>query len=350
MAETIKTELIYKLKNNLFNESFAGRLMDELIDPNLIWDREGFLTSFIGTPAKSIDGPVLRGSSMSARSSPGLNANKVKIPLHAPGTRYPSVSTEGFFTQTYTTNEFGFKASFLEDVRDGSPMSNKIVTQTYGDVARMLSEYTNYEILNGALNSFTYTAGTELAGYMDNITSNFGYETTYGFLCGKLDSGYYWNTDSADYITDIENLKTAFRKQSGYNYTLNRMYMDITLLEDIKLYLYENGHSWEEDPRGGGLNRDTIMLNGVEIIGLNDIDGMSGNEDKVILQDSSVAPCTTYFYTKEYPGFTRWSDVARTAVKTYMESEETNELSVLFRMSQKTVIYYPKAYGLLEVY
>jgi len=353
MAESIDVVgIVGKMQNNIFNAQFAGRMTEEYLDPTLIWDREGFLTKMVPSPEKDIIGPPRRGSSGTVSSS-GLSAFKVKPPIHEPGTLYPSVDIEGYYVDHYTTYEYGYKLKFGEDVQDGKPGSIRHVTDAYKDVGRWLGEFLNWEVLNSSLNAFTYTAGTEFTTYMKHATAAAGYETTYGFICGKLDTGYYWNTDSADYITDIEDMKVSFQKQTGYNYQLNRMYMDSTLMEKIRLWLYDNGKSWEEDPSGGGINRDMMRYAGVEMIGLNDVDGLTSTHyDKVILQDSRYTPCTSYYLTTTYDGFSRWGENSKVQAKSFKSNEETNDREVLFRTSQVTYIepQYKKAYGFFEVY
>jgi len=338
---------VTRLQNDLFNASVAGRIVEGVMDPTLIWDRSGFLTSFEAVTEKDIVGPMKRVNSSGQDSSAGRSEFKKQMPIHTSGTIYPTLETEGYKIEHYSTSEYGIGVQFDESVRDSNQFNVRRITQMYEDLGRNLSEWTNMDVLNGAINNFSYTGGAELEAYLAN-SSDFGYDTTYGFLAGTLTTGM-WNTDSADYLSDILDLKDAFSKQAGYNYQLDRMYMDVTRLREIKEWLYINGHSWEQSPLGAGLGRENISFEGVTMVGMKDIDGFDGNEEYIILQDSSVVPCTTYYMTKIYPGFSRWSPNAKVSAKTFVANEETNTLKSVFRIDLRTIIYQPKAYGVIKV-
>lgn len=331
-----------------FTADYASSHVQDIIDLNLIW--RGFLTVFEGSDSMSVLGPLYRVDSSGNRTTGGRSEWKRQMPKHTPGAEYAKIRGQAYTYQAYTMSEFAFSFTFEEDIiSSSSPMNLRKINDLYGDVARYVEETFNWEIVTAAFNNFSYTSGGELNGYVDNDdATGMGYDTTYGFICGKLVAGTYWNTDTADYLKDITQLKLMFTKQDGIQTSLKLIVMDSTLFSAITLWGQKNGHSWEVSPLDGG--REIMSINGVQILSLNNTDGIVGNEDKVLLFDTAIKPCVTYWYTHTHKNFTRWSQDSVVEVATKTNTITPNNIEVFYRTTFRTQVMYPQKYGFIEVY
>lgn len=333
---------------DFFSADYASKHVEGVIDQNLIW--RSMLTEFEGSPSMSIVGPIYRTDSSGNKSTDGRSEWKRRMAKHSAGAIYPKIRGQEYSYETYTMSEYKFAIEFEEDIiSSSSPMNKRKVRDLYKEVGRHIEEYFNWEILQAAYNAFTYTSGGELNGYVDNDdATGMGYETTYGYICGKLVAGTYWNTDTADYLKDITQLGTMFQKQDGYAVSLKLIVMDATMFERIFLWGQTNGYTWEVTALGGG--RRITEINGIQILSINNTDGMSGHEDKVLLFDTNVTPCVTYYYTQTHENFTRWSENSIVETATKENKIEPNNIEVFYRTTFRTQIMYPHSYGLIEVY
>jgi len=350
MAETTAyTPNITATFDDYFTPSFAARKVEQLTDPSLIMARPGFLTRFVGSPSHVIQSPPYRTDSSGNQITPGSSTKKRRPIGHIDGTRISAIDIDDYALKEYTMASYALKIPFDESVLSDTPGNRMKIEWAYEDMSRILAEFLNAEILTEALNDFTYTSGGDHKGYMDNEdATGFGYESTYGFLCGKLAAGTYWNTDSADYNTDIKNMVTMFENQQGYSTVLTTLLMHNTLLEDITLWGTENGHNWETSPLGNG--RSIANIHGVQVIGLNNVDGMASHTDKVVMLDNRVTPCNTYYYNKAIPGYTQYSDEAIVQTKVIEPKPEYGNKEVLYRFEFGTHLQMPKHLGIAEVY
>jgi len=333
---------------DFFTADYASGQIDKVIDKDLIW--RAMLTVFEGSPSRSIVGPIYRADSSGDKTSPGRSEWKRKLSKHTPGALYPKIRGQDYKYDTYSMTPHGYSIEFEEDIiSSSSPMNLRKIRDLYDNVARFTAEFINWEIMEAAFNSFSYTSGGELDGYVDNDdATGMGYESTYGFICGKLVAGTYWNTDAANYLKDITQLGTMFGKQDGISASLKLIVMDSTLFEKIMLWGQTNGFSWEVTPLDGG--RKITNINGIQIMSITNTDGMSGHEDKVLLFDTRVTPCVTYYYTQTHENFTRWSQDSVIEVATKENKITPNNIEVFYRTEFRTTIMYPKYYGFIEVY
>lgn len=351
MAEDVDyTPNITATFDDYFTPSFAARKVEELMDPGLIWTRPGFLTQFVGSPEHVLETPPYRQDSSGNQITPGQSTKRRRPTPHVAGTRIEAIDIDTYGISEYAMSPWSLKIPFDESVLEDRPANRMKIMWAYEDMARILKEFINADVLSGALNNFTYTSGGDHTGYVDNEDSTgFGYESTYGFLCGKLTSGTYWNSTSADFNTDIKNFATMFNNQQGYDATLTTMFLHNTVAEDIDLWATENGHNWEVSPLGSG--RSIRRAHGIDIFALNNVDGMgTTHADKVILLDNNVTPCSTYYYNRAYPGYTRYSEDAIVQTKTIEPDPEYGNKEVIYRFEFGTILHRPKHLGFAEVY
>lgn len=352
MAESGSVAQVSANYKNFFNESFAGRFVEiDMIDSQLIWDT--MLTSFVGTSNDSIKKYITRVDSSGNRITPVSSPNRVSPKLHTPNTAIPKIKQDDYTIEYEGLNEYSLGVDFAEDIQSFDNEINRMtIKDQYTKIGESFLRHMNGEILKAAFNDFSYTPDSSLATYMDNST-DFGYaaSTEGSFVCGNIASGVEWDTDAADYLVDLSNIRTAGQKQSDYIATFDRGAVDITVLEDVVLWGQTSGYSWELSPIGNG--RSITSLNGFSIIGTNNVDGLSGNEGEMMFFDSRFKPCMTHYSTKRYKNYSRWGQNAKIMTATDEhgpDSEKPNVLSVLFRYGIGTSIqpYHEYFYGVIN--
>ena len=347
--------MVGALHNDLLKPSVAGRMANEIIDPSLIWEK--FLTTRFPVSGDDIVREIRAKNSSGQYTTPGRNEFKKKLQRHADGTLYPRVRFGDYKVTHEGIAEWGFAYDITESVMRPSPMNVKKLRDAYRYISRNIQEWVNWEILDGALNSLTYSSGGELSGYLQNEDgTGMGYDSTYGFICGKLAAGSYWNGGDPDFVTDISNLKTMFNSQTT-SAPLSKILMHETVLEKIKLWFYENDRSYEQSPIDAGMlgGRSAIRLDGIDLIGLTQVDGLdyggTDNRDKIILLTDQKAATT---YTKIDPprGFIKGAPTDYVMTRRITLDDETNTDSMLFRVNIRTVLEptYTQQIGILEVY
>lgn len=346
---------ITALHNDLLKPSVNGRMVNEYIDPDLIWEK--FLTQRFPITGDDIVREIRRVNSSGQYTTPGRFEFKRKMQVHADGSLYPVVRGGEYAVTHEGIVTYGLAYEISESMLRPTPLNVKKLRDDIGDVGRAMKEFINAEILDGALNSFSYSSGGELAGYVGNENSTgMGYDSTYGFVCGKLAADAYWNGSDPDYITDISNLKTMFNSQTT-SAPLRYMLMHETLLEKIKLWFYENDRSYEQSPIDAGMlgGRSAIRLDGIDLVGLNKVDGLdyggTDNTDKVILL-TDVKAATTYVKMDPPRGFVKNNPFDYIMSKRITLDDEANTDKMLFRTSLRTVLEpsWTQQIGFIEVY
>ena len=353
MGESVSAPNVSANYKDFFNPSFAGQFVEiNYIDTQLIWDT--MLTTGVSTDADSIKKYLIMVNSSGSRVTPATSSQKRSPALHVPGSFIPKIKQDDYTIRYTGLEDYAIGFDLDEDIlaRD-TPINRMNITGMFDKIGRGFLEHMNGEILSSVYGNFSYTSGGTLSGYLDNEDATaMGYDSSRGYLCGKLDSGSYWSGDNADYLTDLTNIKTLGQKQTGYQAMFSRGAADITLLEDMSLWGQTNGYSWELSALDNGRQLGTGFA-GWTIVGLNNTDGMSGHEDKFLFFNPAYKPGLTHFSSKNWPNYSRWNAEAKISAATQdYGPDEGNRKAMLFRYGIKTIIqpYHEYHYGLLETY
>lgn len=352
MAETAgESGVINPSFNELFNSNVIGRRVEEMVDPSLMWARPKMLTSFEGISERVIEGPMYQVDSNGNRTTPGQNEYKAQLARKLEGTAYPRVKVSGYDVTEYGISSYGVAIEFTEKDRQESAMNRKKWNRVMTETSRAVQEFINMEIFAGTLNSFSFTSGTELSGYIDNelAGSEFGYETTYDFVCGTLDEDYYWDDpETAMYLQDIRQIKTMGKNIDGYKINFDTMFVHNTIFEKIDTWANTNNRSWETSPLPGG--REIGNIAGMNIVSVDDVDGWSGNENYAIIKDSGMVPATSYYWTKPIsPEHTKWSDDSKLQVREAKPADDYNTHTFYLDLGLRTIMYEPKYVGVVKI-
>jgi len=353
MAENQGVSNVSNVTKDFFSPGFVSRLVEQnYISPNLIWN--GLLTNQVGSTEKSFKKPMYMVDSSGNRITPQTSATMKSPVLHYKGTYIPKIGEDDYTFTTDATVPYALGFDVDEDMRanPGSELNKRTLADTMEKFGFAWARHINSEVLKQVYNSLSYTVdgSATLATYMDN-SANMSYESTESWICGKLDAGTYWNTDGADYLTDMLNLKTAGMNQAnGFFATFDTMAMSDTVVEDLILWGQTNGYSWEMSPVGNG--RQIGEINGTRIMTLNNVDGFaSTNFDKVLFWDSRVTPGTTVYYTGSEPDYSSGGGITRFARQDYGPDQGSRSV-FLARADYKTFVNPTSEYfyGELEVY
>jgi hypothetical protein len=341
---------------DFWSPAFITRgIEQDYINPKLIWD--GLFTDYVGSTQTSFRKPIYMVDSSGNRITPEVSDARRSPVVYVRGTFVPKIGED---TYDYTTDglvPYTLGIDIDEDMRSNpmGDMQSKKLRDSFDTFAASWAQHMNSEVLANTYGSTFHTVdgGATLADYMDH-SDNLSYENTNGYICGDIDAGWEWDTDGADYITDLLNLKTAGMAQAesvGFESNLDSMAMHITVMEDLVLWGQTNGKTWEISPYQ---NRMISSIQGWKMFSLSNVDGLSSSYwDHVLFWDSRVTPGTTVYWTGADANYSRWGEDAklRMGVQDY-GVDQGNRLAYVARGDYKTFINPTSEYyfGSLEVY
>ena len=358
MAEALGNINITASNRDYMSPAFISRGIEQTyINPKLIW--QDLLTTYVGSVEQSFKKPAYLINASSERITPETSSARRSPVLHSPGGVIPKIGKDKFTYTTDATVPYALGIEFDESMRKTprGQMATETMKASMRTFAASWAQHLNSEVLAQTYGStfFTEDGSATLATYMDH-SDGFSYDSTKSYLCGSLDSGWLWNTEDADYLTDLLNLQTVGQVQAdtcGFEASFDSLAMHITVLEDLILWGQNNNKRWELIPIGPG-RKGISNLQGFKIYAISNSDGFSSTYwDHVLFWDSNVKPSTSVYWTGTVENYTRWGPNAKLMMGMQDYGvDQGNSIAYDARGEYKTFIN-PTAeffYGAMEVY
>lgn len=322
---------------------FVAESLEKLMNPMLVWDN---LWPKIDqdAPSYTYTEESVSGTRISDSTDP-LKEFGVK---RTSGAEFAYVSISEMVRKSGAMPQYAMAFKVDEDAvwfKEGPPEVLRAKEKT----AQWMAETFNSQVLTDVIGGTDWSAqiantdSTKMEDIFEH-SSDFGTQSTLGYLTGSLDASYYWD-DGADAnpIIDLIDMGTVVRDQDGYGYKCTDVFLNVPEANLLKKFLVTGDYTWQKSPLGDG-----ITIDDVDGITVHEVKYASGwdrtvGEGYMIGIDQNNPAAVTYRAFN--PGYPRTESFSYNQFK----KEETHDLHNQMFVHRATRLKEPLGLTLLRV-